>query len=66
MPTRIRGGAAVVGGVVGYPLNQLVEEVAFIAYHFHWPQTEIMTLEHADRRLWVTEISRINQRMNGE
>ena len=24
------------GGVIGYPLGQLHEEVAFIAYHFHW------------------------------
>jgi hypothetical protein len=51
---------------VGYPLEQLNEEVAFIAYHFHWSQTEIMDLEHADRRRWVTEISAINERMNGD
>jgi hypothetical protein len=51
---------------VGYPLDQLREEVAFVAYHFHWPQAEIMALEHADRRGWVEEISAINQRMNTE
>ena len=28
--------------MVGYPLDQLTEEVAFIAYHFHWPHDEIM------------------------
>lgn len=43
-----------------------MEEVAFIAYHFHWPPEAIMGLEHADRREWVGEISAINQRMNGE
>jgi hypothetical protein len=52
--------------VVGYPLAQLVEEVAFVAYHFHWSHEEIMRLEHRDRRRWVEEISTINQRMNGE
>ena len=48
------------GGILGYPLDALSEEVAFVAYHFHWPHDEIMALEHADRRSWVTEISAIN------
>jgi hypothetical protein len=41
-----------------------LEEVAFVAYHFHWPHEEVMALEHADRRRWVAEISSINRRMN--
>jgi hypothetical protein len=44
----------------------MVEEVAFIAYHFHWSHGEIMNLEHADRRRWVEEVSAINRRMNQE
>jgi hypothetical protein len=51
---------------VSYPLDRLVEEVAFVAYHFHWPHDEVMALEHADRRRWVGEISALNERMNGE
>ena len=50
--------------MVGYPLDQLTEEMAFIAYHFHWPQAEIMDLEHRDRRRWVEQISLLNQRAN--
>jgi hypothetical protein len=42
----------------------MYEEVAFVAYHFHWPLETVMNLEHADRRRWVTEISAINQRIN--
>ena len=34
---RVRGGAERRGGVLGYPLETLFEEVAFVAYHFHWP-----------------------------
>jgi len=49
--------------VTGYPLSQLYEEVAFIAYHFHWPQAEILDLEHSDRRRWVEQISEINRQM---
>jgi hypothetical protein len=42
----------------------LFEEVAYIAYHLHWSHNEIMRLEHRDRRRWVDEISRINEKMN--
>lgn len=42
----------------------LYEEVAFIAYHFHWEPDAIFQLEHSERRKWVGEISSINQRMN--
>lgn len=52
--------------MIGYPLEQLYREVAFVAYHFHWPHDQVMALEHADRRHWVAEISAINQQMNGE
>lgn len=48
-----------------YPTDQLYEEMAFIAYHFHWPQAELMTLEHAERRRWCEEISRINRHLDG-
>jgi len=37
-----------------------------VAYHFHWAHDEVMGLEHAERRRWVTEISAINREMNGE
>jgi len=48
----------------GYPLEQINEEVAYIAYHFHWPLEDILGLEHRQRRTWVKEISKINRRMN--
>jgi uncharacterized protein DUF6760 len=40
--------------------------MAFIAYHFHWTNTELMTLEHAERRRWCRQISAINRQQNGE
>ena len=63
---RVRGGDARRGGIVGYPLAALYQEVAFIAYHFHWPPESVLTLEHAERRRWVEEISAINERANSE
>ena len=56
-------GARSPGGIVGYPLDQLYEEVAYIAYYFHWPLPEILELEHAERRRWVEEIADINRKL---
>lgn len=50
----------------GYPLDHLYEEVAFIAYHFHWPFDEVMNLEHYQRRRWCEEISKINRKLSSE
>ncbi|XXT18825.1 DUF6760 family protein [Sorangium sp. So ce429] len=52
------------GGVISYPLDSLYEEVAFVAYHFHWPRSEVLALEHGERRQWVERISAINQQIN--
>ncbi|NTU41454.1 MAG: hypothetical protein HGA78_00060 [Nitrospirales bacterium] len=52
--------------MAGYPLTRLYEEVAFIAYHFHWSHDEIMAMEHRERQKWVEEISKINRRLSGE
>jgi len=45
-------------------LARLYEEMAFIAYHFHWPREELMLLEHGERRRWCREISAIHRRMD--
>ncbi len=50
--------------MTGYPLERLHEEVAYIAYYFHWPLMDILTLEHRQRRRWVEEIAKINRRLN--
>ncbi len=49
---------------MGYPLARLYEEVAYIAYHFHWSQDQILNLEHRDRLRWVNHIAAINQKLN--
>ncbi len=50
--------------MTGYPLEQLHEEVAYIAYHFHWELESIYNLPHRNRREWVRQISTINRRMS--
>ncbi|MEW6231995.1 MAG: DUF6760 family protein [Chloroflexota bacterium] len=50
--------------MTGYPLDRLYEEVAYIAYHFHWPLRDILELEHGERQRWVEEIAKINRKLN--
>jgi hypothetical protein len=48
---------------VTYAADRLHEEVAYVAYHLHWPLDDILDLEHADRLRYVSEIARINTRI---
>ena len=48
--------------MTGYPSERLYEEVAYIAFHFHWPHEQLVTLEHPERRRWVEEISHLIER----
>lgn len=49
-----------------YAPEQIYEEVAYVAYHFHWALDDILDLEHAQRQRYVREIAQINLRMSGE
>jgi hypothetical protein len=46
--------------------DRLYEEVAYIAYHFHWSLDDILDMEHPLRRRFVDEIAKINRRISGE
>jgi len=46
--------------------DQLFEELAYVAYHFHWPLAELVDLEHPLRQRFVEEIGRINRRLASE
>lgn len=52
--------------MIGYSLDRLYEEVAFIAYHFHWDHETIMNLEHMERRRWCEEVSKINKELSSD
>lgn len=41
-----------------YAPERLHEEVAYIAFHFHWPLNELLDLEHADRRRYLNLLQR--------
>lgn len=48
-----------------YATEDLYGEVAYIAYHFHWPMDSLLDLEHADRRRYVDQIARLNRQAGG-
>lgn len=54
------------GGIIGYPLDRIYEEVAYISYYFHWPLNEILDLEHDERQRWVEQIAAINKKLTEE
>jgi hypothetical protein len=49
-----------------YATDRLYEEVAYVAYHFHWSLNDILDLEHPLRRRFVAEIAKINRRLSEE
>jgi hypothetical protein len=50
--------------MTGHLPDRLFEEVAYIAYYFHWDRDRILDLAHPERRRWVEEISAMNRRLN--
>jgi hypothetical protein len=50
--------------MIGHPSDHLFEEVAYVAYHFHWSHSEVMGMDHLERQRWVAEIAHINERLN--
>jgi len=44
----------------------LFEEVAYLAYYFHWPYSQIVRLDHRERQRWAREAARINERINAQ
>ncbi|KPI30507.1 hypothetical protein OK074_6665 [Actinobacteria bacterium OK074] len=47
-----------------YATDRLHEEIAYVAYHFHWDLDQILDLEHQDRRRYADEIASLVTRAN--
>ncbi|MEU7166242.1 DUF6760 family protein [Streptomyces morookaense] len=46
-----------------YAPEDLRSELAYIAYHFHWPHDQLLDMDHIERRSWISQITLINQRL---
>lgn len=47
-----------------YAVDRLFEEVAYVAYYFHWELDTILDLEHSLRLRLIEEIGRIHRQMD--
>ena len=45
-----------------YPNEELWDELAYLAYHLHWPWQELLDLEHSDRQRLVSGVADLNER----
>ena len=39
----------------------LYQEIAVIAFHFHWSKEECLNMSRKERRDWIDEIEKINR-----
>ncbi|MEU6716720.1 DUF6760 family protein [Nonomuraea sp. NPDC046802] len=53
---RLRDGGPHAGGIRGYPLERVYQEVAQLGRHVHWTHTEVMSFDHAERRRWLRAV----------
>ena len=49
------------GGSISRPQNEIFEEAADLAFHFHWSRTEIMAMTEKERTIWLKQINRIHK-----
>ena len=56
LPTAIRSGVGAFGEIVGYPLELLRQEVAYLGFHVNWSYEAVMSMEHWERRYWLREV----------
>jgi transcriptional antiterminator len=51
---------------VTYATDRIHEEIAYIAYHFHWSLEDILNLEHRERRRYAEHIATLVTRAAAE
>jgi hypothetical protein len=49
---------------VTYAPERLYQEIAYVAYHFHWSLDDIADMDHLMRRKFINEIATINRRLS--
>lgn len=45
-----------------YPAEALWDEIAYLAYHLHWPLDDLLDLEHTDRARLIRRVADLNER----
>lgn len=45
-----------------YAADRLLDEVAYVSYHFHWSLDCVLDLEHPDRQRFIKAVDQLNGR----
>jgi hypothetical protein len=45
-----------------YPSEAIWQEIAYLAYHLHWPLDDLLDMEHIDRVRMVRAVASLNER----
>jgi hypothetical protein len=45
---------------VTYAADRLLEEVAYVSYHYHWSLDVVLDLEHPDRHRFIEAVGHLN------
>lgn len=54
------------GGSISRPRQDVFREAADLAYYFHWPRSEIMTMTGKERNIWLSQIMRIHHEQHSQ
>lgn len=54
-------GASSLGGILGYPLDWVYQEVAALSVRVHWSFEDLLSIDHAERRRWIEEVLKLEQ-----
>ena len=41
---------------MGYPLERVYQEVAYLGTRLHWTREELLNLDHVERQRWLQQI----------
>jgi hypothetical protein len=45
---------------VTYAADRLMDEVAYVSYHYHWSLDTVLDLEHPDRHRFIRTVGQFN------
>lgn len=46
---------------MGYPLERVYQEVAYLGSRVHWTHEELLNLDHAERQRWLREVMKLEE-----
>jgi len=55
----VRNGDPTAGGIIGYPLDWVYHEVAWLGTQVHWTLDDLLHLDHRERARWIEALRQL-------